>query len=69
MTERYSEFQRYRYAKQTAQKNNCFVVEIQTAKGSVFLLYRRGENKNECIGRRTTVAAIIKLVQTSCAIK
>lgn len=72
MVSQYSDLTKLRDAKATAKASGCFVVEKKQHDKyglplpSYYLLYREGEMKNFFVGKRSTVAGLVQLVNKAC---
>lgn len=72
MVARHSEATKLNEAKQIARSHNCFVMErierVLSKEGGFvnqtsWILYRLGEPRNTYLGKRKTIAGIIRLVK------
>lgn len=64
MVSRYSDLTKLKHAKAIAKEHGLFVVELP----GKYLLYREAEPRNQFVGKRKTIDALMSLVKTASGI-
>lgn len=66
MVANYSDITKLKHAKMIAKEGGCFILERGNVGERYYLLYRLCEPRNILVGKRSSIAGILALVNKAC---